>query len=158
MLMTAWYIIGGTVRGRKERRYLTEKYQRKQVRLAYTFVYDKPYDRQRYIRTEFARKRRFYDILRGNYVVWGKWGPTGIGQWQPHTFTKEELGRYRNHSFSDCGRPGCPGCSNPRRGYMSGTENDRITMQERKAKLQFDEELKEYKENEDEKVKSIIAR
>ena len=147
------------MRTRQKRRYLTEKYQKKQVRLAYTFVYNKPYDRERYIRTEFARKRRFYDILRGNYVVWGKWGPTGIGQWQPHTFTKDELGRYRNHSFSDCGRSKCPGCSNPRRGYgWYGSVNDLITMQERKAKLHLEEELRYYKERKDEKVKSIIAR
>jgi hypothetical protein len=31
-------------------------------------------------------------------------------------------------------------------------------MQERKAKLQFEEEMREYKESKDEKVKSIIAR
>jgi len=67
-----------------------------------------------------------------------------------------ELGRYRNHSFDDCGRARCPGCSNPRRGH--GSVNDLITMQERKAKLQFDEEMIEYKENGNEKVKSIIAR
>ena len=151
MLMTAWYIIGGTVRGRKQRRYLTEKYQQKQVRLAYTFVYDKPYDRHRYIRTEFARKRRFYDILRGNYVQHKYWHSE---QWMlnqsgnEHTITREELGRYRNHSFDDCGRAKCPGCSNPRRGYgWYGNVNDLITMQERKAKLQFDEEMIEYKDN-----------
>lgn len=150
------------MRGRKERRYLTEKYQQKQVRLAYTFVYDKPYDRHRYIRTEFARKRRFYDILRGNYVqhkYWHseKWMLSQSGN--EHTITREELGRYRNHSFDDCGRAKCPGCSNPRRGYgWYGSVNDLITMQERKAKLQFDEEMIEYKENGNEKVKSIIAR
>jgi len=135
------------MRTRRERRYLTEKYQNKQVRLSYTFVYDKPYDRERYIRTEFARKRRFYDILRGNYVEWGRWGETGIGECEPHKFTREELGRFRNHSFSDCGRPKCPGCSNPRRGYgWWGSWRDRITMQERKAKLHYDEEIAEYKE------------
>ena len=139
------------MRGRKQRRYLTEKYQQKQVRLAYTFVYDKPYDRHRYIRTEFARKRRFYDILRGNYVQHKYWHSE---QWMlnqsgnEHTITREELGRYRNHSFDDCGRAKCPGCSNPRRGYgWYGNVNDLITMQERKAKLQFDEEMIEYKDN-----------
>lgn len=159
MLMTAWYIIGGTVRGRKERRYLTEKYQQKQVRLAYTFVYDKPYDRHRYIRTEFARKRRFYDILRGNYVQHKYWHSE---QWMlsqsgnTHKIEPWELGRYRNHSFDDCGRARCPGCSNPRRGHTGDKEV--LTMQERKAKLQYVEEMREYKESRNEKVKSIIAR
>ena len=146
------------MRTRKERRYLTEKYQNKQVRLAYTFVYEKPYDRERYIRTEFARKRRFVDMLYGNYVEWGKWGPTGIGQWEPHAMSREELGRYRNHSFSDCGRKRCPSCCSPRKRWSFSTGDERITMQERIAKLNFEEEITEYKEKRDEKVKSIIAR
>ena len=150
------------MRTRQKRRYLTEKYQKKQVRLAYTFVYDKPYDRERYIRTEFARKQRFVDILRGNYVqhkysyreIW-MLSQNGM----EHTMSPDELGRYRNHSWNDCGRPKCPGCSNPRRGYgWYGSVNDLITMQERKAKLHLEEELRYYKERKDEKVKSIIAR
>lgn len=149
------------MRTRQERRYLTEKYQKKQVRLAYRFMYDKPYDRERYIRTEFARKRRFVDILYGNYVqhkypFQEKWMLSQSGN--EHTLTLDELGRYRNHSWDDCGRPKCPGCSNPRRGYMSGTADDRITLQERKAKLHLKEEMRFYKERKNEKVKSIIAR
>jgi len=147
------------MRSRQERRYLTEKYQQKQVRLAYIFIYDKPYDRERYIRTEFARKQRFVDILRGNYVqhkyphleMW-MFSQNGM----THKMSSEELGRYRNHSFDDCGRPKCPGCSNPRRGYS--WEPQRLTMQERIAELHLKEELKFYKERKDEKAKSIIAR
>lgn len=135
------------MRTRKERRYLTEKYQNKQVRLAYIFVYDKPYDRERYIRTEFARKRRFYDILCENYVQHThpcreQWMLSQSGN--EHTITRWELGRYRNHSWDDCGRPKCPSCSNPRRGYTG--ETIRVTMQERIANLHYEEEMKEYKE------------
>lgn len=137
------------MRERRERRYLTEKYQNKQVRLAYTFMYDKPYDRERYIRTEFARKRRFFDILRGNYVQHKyqhqeKWMFSQNGM--EHKMPRWELGRYRNHSWDDCGSPKCPGCSNPRRGHGSQRGNELLTMQERIAKLHYEEEMKEYKE------------
>lgn len=142
-------MIGSIMRTRQERRYLTERYQKKQVRLAYRFMYDKPYDRERYIRTEFARKCRFFDILRGNYVqhkhkYLEKWMLNQNGN--EHTMERWELGRYRNHSWDDCGRPKCSSCGNPRRGYISGTADDRITMQERIAKLHYEEEMKEYKE------------
>lgn len=137
------------MRTRQERRYLTERYQKKQVRLAYIFLYDKPYDRERYIRTEFARKRRFVDMLRGNYVqhkYWHseKWMLSQNGM--EHTMPHWELGRYRNHSWDDCGRPKCVGCSNPRRGHGSQCGNELLTMQERIAKLHYEEEMKEYKE------------
>ncbi len=150
------------MRGRRERRYLTEKYQRKQVRLAYIFIYDKPYDPERYIRTEFARKRRFVDILYDNYVqhkYWHseKWMLSQNGN--EHTMERWELGRYRNHSWDDCGKPKCPGCSNPRRGHgWYGKADELVTLQERKAKLHLKEELRFYKERKNEKVKSIIAR
>ncbi len=149
------------MRGRQERRYLTEKYQKRQVRLAYSVMYDKPYDRHRYIRTEFARKCRFYDILRGNYVqhkYWHseKWMFSQSGN--SHTFTKAELGLLRTVSFDHCPIRHCPHCSNPRRGYGWESPEAQITLQERKAELHLVEEIREYKERKDEKVKSIIAR
>lgn len=137
------------MRTRKERRYLTERYQNKQIRLAYIFTYDKPYDRERYIRTEFARKRRFFDILCENYVqhkypCQEQWMLSQNGS--EHTMTSWELGRYRRHSWDDCGRPRCPSCSNPRRGYCGDSPREQLTMQERIAELHLVEEMKEYKE------------
>jgi len=129
------------VRGRRERRYLTEKYQNKQVRIAYATAYEKPYDPERYIRTEFARKRRFYDILCGNYIDGER---AGIGEWgrQAHKFTREELGRLREQSFTNCGNARCPYCCNPRRGRYWGRKE--ITKLEVLAELHLKEELDEY--------------
>lgn len=129
------------MRGRRERRYLTEKYQRKQVRIAYATAYEKPYDPYRYIRTEFARKRRFYDILCGNFIDGSR---AGVGQWNPHKFTKDELGRLRKQSFTNCGVRRCPYCANPRRGYGWENPKDQVTMQERLAELHLKEEKEIY--------------
>ena len=129
------------MRGRRERRYLTEKYQRKQVRIAYAVAYEKPYDPERYIRTEFARKRRFYDILCGNFIDGRR---AGIGQWQSHKFTKAELGRLRKQSFTNCGNSRCPYCCNPRRGRHWGRKE--ITKSEVMAQLHLIEEVNLYKE------------
>lgn len=129
------------MRGRRERRYLTEKYQNKQVRIAYATAYEKPYDPYRYIRTEFARKRRFYDILCGNYIDGDR---AGIDRWSAHEFTKDELGRLRKQSFSNCGVRRCPYCANPRRGYGWESPKERITLPEQLAQLHLEEELEEY--------------
>ena len=138
------------MRGIRERRYLTEKYQNKQVRLAYIFSYSKPHDTERYGRTKFAKKSRFWDILRGNYVEFDNDWEYDVmlsGWTTQHTFTDEELGRFRNHSWRDCGRPKCPGCSNPRRGYgWYGHEYDRITMQERISLMHLKEEIDFYRD------------
>ena len=133
------------MRGIKERRYLTEKYQRKQVRIAYVTTYVKPYDPDRYIRTEFARKRRFYDILCGNFVEWktpwaDRWA-LGDGWLTPHKFTGAELGRLRKQSFTNCGNTRCCYCCNPRRGRWGEKE---VTKGELLAKLHVKEELDEY--------------
>lgn len=141
------------MRGRQERRYLTEKYQQKQVRLAYTVMYEKPYDEERYIRTEFARKRRFYDILRGNYVEWkSRWAKDyalNSNGFQRHTFSKEELGRMRKLSFDHCYRSRCCSCSNPRKGYGWESPQEQITMQERLANLHLKEEMEYYYQREE---------
>ena len=133
------------VRGRRERRYLTEKYQNKQLRIAYATAYTKPYDPNRYIRTEFARKRRFLDILCGNYVECVEWDTrwsTRYAFGNEHTFTKAELGRLRKQSFSNCGQARCPYCCNPRRGRYWGAKE--ITRQEVIAELHLKEELEFY--------------
>ena len=141
------------MRGILERRYLTEKYQRKQVRLAYEVMYDKPYDRERYIRTKFARKRRFVDILCGNYVKWAnRWEEAralNSNGWRDrHTFTKAELGRLRNVSFDTCRDKKCGFCSNPRKGYGYQSPKELRTRQENIALLQMKEELDFYRQGE----------
>ena len=136
------------MRGRKERRYLTEKYQNRQVRIAYAVTYSKPYDPDRYIRTEFAKRRRFYDLLCGNYVEWNtRWGERwaiGNGWKNAHKFTKAELGRLRKQSFTNCGSTRCQYCCNPRRGRT--WEPQRLTRPELKAELHLKEETDFYRE------------
>lgn len=137
---------------REKRRYLTTKYQQKQVRLAYTFSYDRPHDTQRYIRSEFARKRRFVDLLRGNFVEFKysyQYDMMVSGYNTPHTFTKAELGRFRNHSWDDCGRPRCHHCSNPRRGWTWDSWKERQTMQERVSDMRFKDDLEYYYQHEE---------
>lgn len=140
------------MRGIRERRYLTERYQQKQVRLAYTVMYDKPYDRERYIRTEFSRKRRFYDILRGNYVEWRhRWAEDSAlnsNGYERHEFTRAELGRFRTTSFDHCSIRHCRTCSNPRKGYGWEGTREKLTMQEKIALLHLEEELDFYKQGE----------
>ena len=137
------------MRGIRERRYLTERYQQKQVRLAYTVMYDKPYDRERYIRTEFSRKQRFCDLLRGNYVEWKhRWveeGALNSNGYQRYTFNKTELGRMRKLSFDHCDKNRCQYCSNPRKGYGWEAPKDQITRQEKIALLHLEEELEYYR-------------
>ena len=138
------------MKGRRERRYLTEKYQNKQIRIAYATAYVKPYDPDRYIRTEFARRRRFYDILCGNFVEWktpwaDRWA-LGEGWKTPHEWTGEDLGRLRKQSFTNCGNTRCQYCCNPRRGRHWGKKE--LTRQELCAELHLKEELDQYyKEN-----------
>jgi hypothetical protein len=141
------------VRGIRERRYLTEKYQNKQVRIAYATAYAKPYDKDRYIRTEFARKRRFVDLFRGNFVQWkDRWAmryAINTSGWERYVWTRAELGRLRNHSWSNCGQKRCCYCyyCNPRRGYWGKKE---VTRQETIAMLHLKEEIDFYKEKENE--------
>lgn len=133
---------------REKRRYLTQKYQKKQVLLAYTFTYDKPHDIKRYIRSEFARKRRFVDMLCGNFVElefeWQYHHMLNGYNNAPHEFTKAELGRFRNHSWNDCGQARCHYCSNPRRGQTLAIGNERITIQERINYMRFKDDLEYY--------------
>lgn len=145
---------------REERRYLTEKYQQRQVRLANLSRRYQPYDEYRYLRRPLAVRQRFYDLLCGREVghTWTererRWRFSNmLGGYDIDPFTKSELGRFRNHSFADCGRPKCPGCSNPRRGYGWTSHKDRITMQERIAEHRFFEDLELfYKGEYDEEV------
>ena len=129
------------VRGRKERRYLTEKYQARQISLARQSNIQYPYDPQRYLRRDLAVKQRFLDILAGNYVILSSWQESNFGI--DGFYERPDVrGRLRRHSFSDCGRKHCPSCSNPRRRWSySGNNDDKITLQERRANLHLKEEV-----------------
>lgn len=133
------------MRGRRERRYLTEKYQAKQVRVAYETSYSRPYDPNRYIRTEFAKKRRFWDVLCGNYVVWKDRWSMGDALGNEHKFSKAELGRLRKHSWSNCGCKRCCYCCNPRRGRNWESHTERVTLPELRAEQHLKEEVDFYK-------------
>lgn len=147
---------------RERRRYFTEKYQQKQVRLANQLRRYQPYDTQRYLQRPLAIKQRFFDLLCGREIghTWNERERRSnfdimlggyCGELDP--FTKAQLGRFRNHSFSDCGRPRCPGCSNPRRGNGYESPQERITLQERVAEHRMKEDLDLYNKGEyDEEV------
>ena len=143
------------MRNREERRYLTERYQQKQVRLANQLRRFRPYDSQRYLQRPLAIRQRFFDELKGRYVGpewcyaerrWHNLYMLNEG-YDIDPFTKSELGRYRNHSYSDCGRSGCPCCGNPRRNEWS-KDKDRVTLQERIARHIFEEDINLYNEGE----------
>jgi hypothetical protein len=67
-----------------------------------------------------------------------------IGMWADE-FTPEELGRFRNHSYRDCGRPRCPSCGNPRRSGWH-KRKDKLTLQEQRSEEAMKQDLKYYKE------------
>ena len=139
------------MRNREERRYLTERYQQKQVRLANQLRRFRPYDSQRYLQRPLAIRQRFFDELKGRCVgpQWNscerKWKTLYMLNegYDIDPFTRSELGRYRNHSYSDCGRSGCPCCGNPRRNEWS-KKKDRITLQERTVEESFREQVDYY--------------
>lgn len=138
---------------REERRYLTKKYQQKQVRLANIDRGHRPYDSQRYLQRPLAVRQRFYDVLKGNYVGkdWDdrecRWKTERMLGHDTDQFTPEQLGRFRNHSYRDCGRPRCHMCGNPRRN--SWWKEERITLQERINKMRFDDDLHYYYKHEE---------
>lgn len=144
---------------RERRRYLTKKYQQKQVRLANQSRDYRPYDSQRYLQRPLAIRQRFYDVLKGNWVG-PEWSDVGHGYkteryWKTECmlghdtdeFTPGQLGRFRNHSYQDCGRPRCHMCGNPRRN--SWWKQDRETIQERINKMRFKDDLEYFYEYEE---------
>lgn len=126
---------------RERRRYLTEVYRARQVRLDNELGRNRPFDFDRRPRSDFARKHAFISMLKGDYIE-AEWC-WGIDA--PPPMTAERLGRLRRHSFSDCGRPKCPSCSNPRHNGF-GTEKTRLTIPELVAEQRFKDELTEYLE------------
>ena len=137
---------------REGRRYLTHKYQQKQVRLANTYRDYRPYDSERYIQRPLARKQRFLDVLADNYVGrdWDDRWRESYTRWMlggdTDEFTPEQMGRFRNHSYRDCGRPRCPGCGNPRRGNGYYKRKERLTRQELKSEEAMKQDLQDYNE------------
>lgn len=139
------------MKGRRERRYLTEKYQARQLRLGYRANLNYPYDEQRHLQRPIARKKRFLDILSGNYTTLSYWGRQEIGL-DNHYSQPGVRGRLKRHSFDDCGRTKCISCGNPRKVWGS------ITLPERRVLLHLKEEIEVYKGEKDEKVKRFTAR
>lgn len=129
---------------RELRRYLTEKYQRRQVRYIREVNREKEFDENRHRLTERAQKHMFVSWLTGTLFRLSEnsqyWNGIGI---ENREIDNTELGRYRNHSFRDCGRPRCPVCGGPRNNPWH-KKKDRLTIQEQMAEIQFEEELKEY--------------
>ena len=146
---------------RERRRYLTEKYQQKQVRLANTSRGYRLYDSERYFQRPLAKKQRFLDRLRHNYVgpLWSDesrgyrseryWKTEYMLGHDTDKFTPEQLGRFKRHSYKDCGRCRCWYCGNPRRSN-EWSKSDRITIAERINEMRFDDDLKYYFEYEEE--------
>jgi hypothetical protein len=146
---------------RERRRYLTQKYQQKQVRLANQLRGYRPYDSQRYLQRPLAVRQRFYNVLAGNYV--GRYWKEDNTPWRderqvhteymlgydPEPYTPAQLGRFRNHSWDDCGRARCHMCSNPRRGWTWDCPKERITMQERINNMRFKDDLEYFYEYEE---------
>ena len=142
---------------RERRRYLTHKYQQKQVRLANMYRSYRPYDSERYFLRPLAKKQRFVDRLRDNYVG-PEWKDESRGyrterEWRTEymlghdteDFTPEQLGRFRNHSYRDCGRPRCPSCGNPRRSDWF-KKKEKLTLQEQRSEEAMKQDLRDYKE------------
>lgn len=135
------------MKNREKRRYLTEKYRQRQVRLAYrSYGNKRPYDPNRYLQRPLAKKKRFLDELMGNYVgpEWTDHQRYSHTQWMlgnPREFTAQQLGRFRRHSFNMCPWPRCPHCSNPRKGYGFEHGDEMLTLQERVAKHKHHEDL-----------------
>jgi hypothetical protein len=142
------------LRKREERRYLTLKYQQKQVRLANQDRAFRSYDSQRYLQRPLAIRQRFFDVLAGRWVG-PEWNDDSKGyrterEWRTEAmlghdteeFTQEQLGRFRRHSYRDCGRPRCHMCGNPRRN--SWWKGERKTLQERVSEMRMKDDLQYY--------------
>jgi hypothetical protein len=133
---------------REYRRYLTKKYQQKQIRYRRT-LWGQEFDDQRRMQSDRAKRNFFVEFLKGNVIMlenkyrnYWMWGIPMSGM----SLTPETIGRYKKHSFDDCGRPLCPGCCNPRR-VWKGRPRLVKTLNERMSDEQFYSDLLEYVEN-----------
>lgn len=129
---------------RELRRHLTEKYQRKQIRYIREVKNEKVFDDKRHRLTTRQQRHYFISLLKGA-VVYLNHGMSWFNGWgiENREINPSEMGRYRNHSHSDCGRPKCPACGNPRKnGYNN--RNQALTRKELQAMQEFQEDLEEY--------------
>jgi hypothetical protein len=127
------------VEKREQRRYLTTKYQQKQIRLEIQYNRYTFYDPRRHLRTKRALKYRFYYDLAGEGVEVNRWEYDTYDE----VFPKEKVGSFRKQSWKCPCRRYCRYCSNPRKsGYMK--KADSLTRPEVVAEQQMIEDLKEY--------------
>lgn len=135
---------------REKRRYLTEKYVRRQVRLYFAGSFRKGlFDDKRHMQSERAKRNYFVAELTGQVVrlsssdnpitaMWW-WGITELVL----EIEKEQLGHFRRHSATDCGNSQCPTCCNPRR-IFRGKRKATLTIKERLGEMSFAEQIEEY--------------
>lgn len=126
---------------RERRRYLTSRYQAKQMRYYDTFWngsgWGNPYDPERKFQRESARKYRFLCFLKGDYIepAWGY-----QSRYEP---SATEKGRLRKHSWKGYGKCSC--CLNPRK-MGKGKRKSEWTKQERENYRQYCEQLEDENE------------
>ncbi len=132
---------------REYRRYLTKKYQQKQIRY-YRTLWGPEFDDQRRMQSDRARRNFFVEFLKGNVVMlenkyrnYWIWGIPSIGM----PLSPERIGRFKKHSFDDCGRPRCTGCCNPRKVWKGRPKSERTVKEQMHDQLMYSD-LEEYVE------------
>lgn len=133
---------------REWRRYLTKRYQQKQINY-YRTLWGPEFDDMRKTQSARAKRHFFVEFLKGNvvrlenkYRMYWMWGIPTIAM----PLSPERIGRYKKHSFDDCGRPKCVGCCNPRKVWKGKYKSEK-SLDERKADQHMYFDLLEYVEN-----------
>lgn len=134
---------------RELRRYLTKKYQHKQVRY-FRNTRAPEFDDERKRQSERAKRHFFVEFMKGNAVLldgdslrYYEWGiPI-----ESKPLSAQLVGRYKKHSFDDCGVARCPGCGNPRN-VWKGRYGAEKTLKEKQSDQQMRSDLEEFVENE----------
>lgn len=133
---------------RERRRFLTKKYQDKQIQYIRD-LWGPEFDDARKLQSERARKHFFTEFLRGNvvllndkYLNYWHWGIPSSGM----RLSKELVGRLKKHSFDDCGNPDCIGCANPRKIWKGSLKKEQ-SLEEHKANEQMRSDMEEFIEN-----------
>lgn len=133
---------------REKRRYQTKKYQQKQIK-NYKTLWGAEFDDLRKMQSDSAKKRFFIEYLKGNVVFlenkYVRYRMRGIPT-SGISLSNEQIGRYKKHSFDDCGRPKCPGCCNPRKVWKGRYKSERA-LDEISADHLYYHDLLEFVEN-----------
>lgn len=133
---------------RELRRYLTKKYQQRQIRY-YRSIHGPEFDDERKRQSERAKQHFFVEFLKGNVVLLER-NPLKYFEWgvpsESRPLPARIVGRYKKHSFDDCGVAGCPRCSNPRN-VWKGRYGAEKTLKEKKSDQQMQSDLEEFVEN-----------